>query len=93
MNTRWLWLLIILVLSGLSAVAQTGQNQPVYDPNDPIGRLLPPNIHFVIDVSGSMSCQPNGASGGQCSNYDFAGQRTDSKIYITKTAINSLMSR
>ncbi|HOB51313.1 MAG TPA: PilC/PilY family type IV pilus protein [Acidobacteriota bacterium] len=93
MNTRWLWFLIILVLSGLAAVAQTGQNQPVYDPNDPIGRLLPPNIHFVIDVSGSMSCQPNGASGGQCSNYDFAGQRTDSKIYITKTAINSLMSR
>ncbi len=93
MRIRLFALVVLAALSLTAAVAQQGQSVPLYDPNDPIGRILPPNLHFMIDVSGSMSCQPNGPDGGQCSNYDYAGLRTDSKIYITKTAITSLMSR
>ena len=61
---------MLAVLAWSRWLAQTGQNLPMYDPNDPIGRLLPPNLYFLIDMSGSMSCRPTAPSGGQCCNYD-----------------------
>lgn len=90
---RFVSLFIALAALAALAPAQDGQNQPIYDPNDPVGRVLPPNLHFLIDTSGSMSCAPNGASGGQCFNYDLLGWNASSKIYITKRAITGLMSR
>lgn len=88
------WVLITALLLAVSPPvgAQQGQNQPIYDPLDPIARVLPPNVHILMDTSGSMSCQPDGANSGQCSNWDLLGWASDSKITAAKHALTELMA-
>jgi len=64
MNRLHLILALVLMVPGIWGLAQEGQNQPIYDPQDPIGRVLPPNLYFVLDVSGSMSTLPAGQGSG-----------------------------
>lgn len=89
MKLRYLiWILLVIMLGG-SIIAQLDQNKPIYDPNDPIGRVLPPNVYFLVDVSGSMSWYPN----NDRYYYDWGGIVDGTKINITKKAITSLMNR
>jgi len=93
--------ILLVIILGLAVFAQDGQNQPVYDPQDPIGRVLPPNLYFVLDVSGSMSWLATGGSGNKdtwglgykpSSSDPLVHEPFASKMSIVKDAITALTS-
>ncbi len=85
------YLILTFIIFGFFSVffmAQQGQNQPIYDPNDPIGRVLPPNLSVILDTSGSMNWPPRGYN-----NYGrWIGTDTRAKIGIAKDALYTLWS-
>ncbi len=80
-------LITAVALGGWTVAQRTSNAIPLHVPTS-----LPPNIYLILDDSGSMSCQPNGQYGGQCSNYDWGGMRFDSKISIAKSQLTYFLN-
>ncbi len=86
-NKFFILILFFIGAMSLFLLAQQGQGQPIYDPNDPIGRVLPPDLFVTLDTSGSMNETP----GGDYVDH-WIGDDSSSKISIAKQALTTLWS-